>query len=546
MNTQNRNNHMRYMPLLCLVCPYLYFLNEESASLYIPSVLASICILVVSGALISAMIHRAPQVLQIVVISLLLVPLSDQLISVSFVRETLLVWLFGVLLPLLVLKRFIVFPLAVFLLVSSLVSIVSIALNSSEMISTSSRIAGSVQANDDLPAVVHVVFDEMTSVEHLASNLVNREQLELITSLILDKSELVLGHNVFSRSTNTVHSLSSLVNIDAELEPYIRQFEANTLRHKINTVSELKYFDLMSNLGYQLSVVESEFLDFCAQGHPKTCTKYQSSGVNALGRAQMKLPVELMVLLRKYLKSMKSSTYVLNWFSRQQLSDPMQDNSLVSFSNWDIYESPLIAYQANQYLLDTLKTLKPGEMVFAHLLIPHFTYFLDSQCVPKENAFFRNYVLSNSKNENTPESRTLRYAEYSEQYQCALMMIDEILRTVPNRDQTLFIFHGDHGSRIARSDAIDSSSTGVTLEDMNDFYNTFFAVKYPIGVDGTTIRDLPLEQALLNVLKSVYSGQSFDDLQTDDRMIYSQTGKLFPFPEEKGEAQESKEPLNKS
>lgn len=530
MPSDRYTQYLRALPVLCLVCPYLYFLNEESASLFIPAVLISIGILLVAGSLIGVLVVRFPLTVQIVVAALLLVPMADQLISVSFVRQTLFVWVLAVLVPMLILRRHLVFPLVVFLSVSSLISLVALSMNSSVLVRTSeppNSTAG--RLNQDLPAVVHIVLDEMTSLDHLARNLDDGAQLADSVSESLTDNQLIVGENIFSRSFNTVHSLSALVNFEWALEPYIKQFEENPFRHESNTVSEVRYFKYMSEMGYDISVVESGFLDFCANRQVSRCTTYQSSGINALDHESIHVTTGLKILLRKYLKSMKSSTYVMGWFSRKQFIGEADNDLLVNFSNWDIYESPLIASQANQYLMKELAELKSGQMVFAHLLIPHFTYFYNRECIPKEGKFFRNYVLSSSSRGNSADSRKQRFLEYSHQYQCALNMIDQIITSTQNSEKVLFIFHGDHGSRISYSDTLESSEE-ISSESMSDFYETFFAVRYPQPVSGARIRDVALEQALLNVLTAVYSDKFASQPRTQDRVVYSQTKPLVQFP----------------
>ncbi len=529
--THNDTRFFGYLPAISLICPFLIFLDQNQVSLFNLFVLISITVLLAVGMMISLVIKRMPLIIRVILLSIILVPLPDLLISVSFVRQTLLVWLLTTLIPLMLMRKFLIMPLFYFLTATSVISLISMMSHDKSVISFAEN--ASIVRQDssaELPPVVHVVFDEMSGLDYLRTTLRQSDAIDDLAAQVLDSNHFRVSSNVFSRSFNTVHSLSSMMNFNPELETYIRQFNNNKFRHEHNDIEQLAYFEFLSDLGYEISVIESGFLDFCDQGYAVNCITYQSAGLSGLSDLSLTIPSQLKVVLRQYLKSLKSASYVMERAAKQHLTQVDHQNPFVNFGNWEIYESPLISLNVFEYLIEHLREIDSGEMVFAHLLIPHFSYMLDEQCESKNTDFFRNTVPWDGVEKNSDSSRLFRYQEYARQYQCTLRLIGNMIEAVPEFDNTLFIIHGDHGSRIMLNEGVGLSNHDYPKQNLSDLYNTFFAVKYPTNHDAVPRRDLPLDQALVDVLANVFGDNVPQNWDSQDRTVYSQTDRLYPYP----------------
>ncbi len=144
-----------------------------------------------------------------------------------------------------------------------------------------------------------------------------------------------------------------------------------------------------------------------------------------------------------------------------------------------------------------------GTAVFAHFLMPHFSYVYDSSCKLKEEIstwLWRSLIFSTTSAVNTPDSRRERYQAYFDQVRCAYELLagffDELKQAGLYDDATIIV-HGDHGSRIGIHDPWPQTRSLLSEDDLFDYYSTLYAVKRP-GVEPRYSREQRSIQAMFS------------------------------------------------
>ena len=155
--------------------------------------------------------------------------------------------------------------------------------------------------------------------------------------------------------------------------------------------------------------------------------------------------------------------------------------------NWDRNRvAPVAVMAALDSIAADLARSQPGEVFFAHLLLPHNPYVYDSECRARPPAEWRqrrdhDEVDIEAGDSNTPAGRALRYSLYLPQLRCAHRKIGELLDAIPPslRESAVVVVHGDHGSRIGVTEPNSWRESSFGGADYADFFSTLFAVRSP-------------------------------------------------------------------
>ena len=125
-------------------------------------------------------------------------------------------------------------------------------------------------------------------------------------------------------------------------------------------------------------------------------------------------------------------------------------------------------------------------MVFAHLLMPHYSHVYDENCQVKPSVkSWSSRYLRHFEDEgqiNSSVSRSAHYQAYFAQVRCTLRILAsffDLLRQNRSYEDATIIIHGDHGSRIGLRDPVTGSQEALTDSDLIDAYSTLYAVKRP-------------------------------------------------------------------
>jgi hypothetical protein len=145
----------------------------------------------------------------------------------------------------------------------------------------------------------------------------------------------------------------------------------------------------------------------------------------------------------------------------------------------------------------------PGDMYFAHVLIPHAPYVYDRSCKLRDP--------DNWVDRPDPVPRLRRYELYLEQVECIynrLQKAFDMWRRARVFDRAKIIIQGDHGSRLYLTEPTVDNRDELRESDYVDSFSTLLAVKAP-GLepryDGRIL-------AIQDALKAVANNEPLDGL----------------------------------
>jgi arylsulfatase A-like enzyme len=151
-------------------------------------------------------------------------------------------------------------------------------------------------------------------------------------------------------------------------------------------------------------------------------------------------------------------------------------------------------------LTSELSHAQPGNVYFAHLLLPHYPYAYDANC--------RLLRWRNWEKPFAGRQLSNRQHAYYAQVRCTMSKVRELLaaldRSPASRDN-IVIIHGDHGSRITEVEPADSSIGKFSDSDMVATYSTLFAVRPVQRSPSYRSQRLPIAQLLKDFARAGFA-----------------------------------------
>lgn len=507
MPDQNRYTVCLVTALL-LYLPIFSFLNSNYYPILSPEniTIFSICALVSLLAFVATFV--LPKILVSVFVALLLALVIE---SVYAIPNFYMLYAICVLFALLTARKtanFILAGCVTFIFTSLVQNLVFITPASESAKNASSKHVG----NKEIPFVLHVVLDEHLGIAsmHQASASTSEFSKNLVTMLRREGFEVY--RNAYSQYWGTQNSLPNLLNLSSlsTQREFLR--EGNTKRvfplrtTPSYTLDKSAYFEQMTQRGYKIRIYQSQFMDFCnvVNAEIASCVTYGGQDIDVISRAALSVRDKLEIIAQDFIEASNTSGIrrLVSTYNRVAGA-----NLKFNLPKWEEREQrgryALASLEAVSQLSNELENAKKGEMIFAHLLIPHFPYIFYPDCTVKPGP--RSWLWFDKRPDEVPhandsESRMVRYEAYVGQLQCTKKLIHQILRGLEKSGQlaeSTVIIHGDHGSRIYINEPRVENLGNITSQDMSDAYSTLFAVKRAGSRYQTNDDFLPL-QILLN------------------------------------------------
>lgn len=361
---------------------------------------------------------------------------------------------------------------------------------------------------DDLPVYVHIVLDEYTGIETLDEGIDNQRELKRATrSLLIDNGFRLFGR-AYSEYFDTRDSLPAMLNAYSGENPRPLYDDRNEV---FNTVLRNDYLRDLFNSGYTVRVYQTSFMDFCSAAADiihkcLTYSPFQGISSEALGELAWaeKLKVTLSALWRRSVIKEKAK----HLYQRAAAVAAPKDASTANRgAQRFVGLGPIPTLPVFDQLISDVVTAPMGTMFFAHLLIPHNPYSIESNCkirrpVVDWKLIGLPTVLSDGR-VNSDSSRAARYDDYVDQAQCALTKVGELidaLKSAGKFEGSTIIIHGDHGSKISRYRLRTFFKDELNDQDYYDGFSTLFAVKAPHIQPGYDLLMLPIERLLQHVV----------------------------------------------
>ena len=324
-------------------------------------------------------------------------------------------------------------------------------------------------------AYIHLILDEQMSPLVFKDQMPSDYSAADFFASYLENAFMVYGI-ANSNDSRTIQSVSATFGLTDELNNYVRA--APQTGHSFE-VKENRLIDRLTTLGFSTTVVESSHLRLCGDSVTVSCQTYSRvSNMQAIQSLDLslgrRLELAVLSLYEDYVFNAKPVMFVQVISIR--LSKARYGKLPTSYGyfarsivNLDILED--VATQA--------ATIAPGEAIIAHVLLPHLPYVLDRDCDLRRPAQW-GYPLRQDNSVNLDKT----YATFWDQAICTGNRIADIMEQVKDRDDVVFVVHGDHGGRIFQG-----------TEDESDIDNlgTFLAIKSPVLDGGLLIEPVSLQ-----------------------------------------------------
>lgn len=362
------------------------------------------------------------------------------------------------------------------------------------------EVANSGQTNN-LPIYVHIILDEHAGIEAFDDDIESEKDFKQSAQKLFIGNGFRLFGRAYSEYIDTYDSMPSALNSYSGINPG-KNYERNTANNSF-TLTENKYFQDLRASGYNISVYQTLIVDYCAQSKDivQRCLTYNVFGTTSAALAQFDTGEKLDVIFAMF-RFFYSRGIVRYIYTR--IDEILEPNG-IALPNWDVVPNdlgPIPVLPVFDQMMSDIANAKAGDLIFAHLLLPHHPYSVDRNCdVRRPVMRWKESEIHglDANRINTAKSRAERYDDLAEQSRCALKKIDQLIETMKaagSFENSTIIIHGDHGSRIGQFMPRTSTRNQLSSRDYFDGYSTLYAIKAPHLTPGYDLRMLPLQQLL--------------------------------------------------
>jgi hypothetical protein len=401
---------------------------------------------------------------------------------------------------------------------------------------------GHLVGSNSSPRIIHLILDAHIGIEGIPTNTgLGKAVKEQIVAFYHRYDFFVYG-GAYSHYFRTWDAIPNAMNFSAEPKQnawVTRAGPSSPFRMRTNN-----YFRVLSQRHYHLNIVESDILDFCSDSDKNAalqgCTTYRAHALGALARVNLPVSQKVILVFLGYLKSSHRFLAIAPIYQSIQRKFTSHGVPLLSWAE-DALWTPSSSFfgsintmEIMEGLWDEVLMVPPGNVLFAHLLLPHYPYLYNADCSThssiedwKTGTNFGEF-RSLRNGQNSSQLREEQYSLYFQQLQCLYARLDKLFLGMKRAgvfDDSIIILHGDHGSRTFRHEPTPDNVALLTEDDYKDAFSTLYAIKIPGKPGGYDSSVLPLEQLLAQFL------------QIPQELRSVTTGKFTPFvylPSKKG------------
>ena len=338
-------------------------------------------------------------------------------------------------------------------------------------------------SNVDLPSTLHLVLDGHIGIEGIPTTLEGGMQLRQRLSKFYNKWGFQSHEKAYSQHVLTQDSLSTLFNGASNITDKIHIASGQPTGHRFKLV-ENRYFENQAKSGYEIRIIQSDYLDFCnSDGLPIAyCYDYPAVSPAAMSSADLPIWLKTIRLVRSYFNN---SLFVIlldklvNKNSTHQTSISSKSNQRVPVKYFNTALTHTVRLVNEQ-----LQSHPDGALIFAHLLIPHAPFIWDAQCNIRLDKKLWLPALSRAQGKirDVNQVRDSKYLNYFDQIDCVINQLDELFTELSAKNifsELRIIIHGDHGSRLTIEKPIIDNLDTVSNTDIIDSFSTIFAIRDP-------------------------------------------------------------------
>ena len=314
------------------------------------------------------------------------------------------------------------------------------------------------------PAILHLILDEHIGIEGLPPGQDEQRLKEELKAFYLRRRFAVYGR-AYSQHMHTVNAIPAVLNYGTKL--------AANATPQGAIIGQTTHLGKLVDDGYKLTIFQSDFADFCTGSAYSECVTYNSSSLRPTLDLGLSTAGRTKLIALKFLSLSQISNLLIGpWdllalrLRRSGIDAP------VIIPTEDSRSSSVGSLRALADLSARLREAKPGDAIFAHLLLPHYPYVVASDCTELPFKDWRRRFGFWPAEE--------RLQGYLGQMRCVTSKVDKLLQSFaksPAGPNSIVIVHGDHGSRLTSVDPSEENRGRFGAEDMIAGYSTLFAVR---------------------------------------------------------------------
>lgn len=359
------------------------------------------------------------------------------------------------------------------------------------------------------PRVIHLIFDEHIGIEGIPTETMEGRALKKKLREFYARFNFRVFGAAYSHYSDTLDSLPSLLNYSngESPDPLIRESQ-----HRKKTVLlKNNYFSDLAEMGYRINVWESSWFDFC-QGEKEvvgTCKTYPPWDTQVMEVFNYPLSSQVVVLLSNYMG--RSYLYKKTRYAYKKMRKLYPDIVGKILPEWSLGPFPGMSSLNSLQVIDSVVkdtlSMPKGNVLFAHLIFPHFPFSVNSDCSVINDwgdwGRTRFDGFGTRRGPDPSSSRKETYHLYFEQIQCLYLKMEDLFQNMQRDgifEDSLVIVHSDHGSRISLTSPFRKNKETITSQDLLDTYSTLFAVKFPREGGAYDPRVIPIEQLLKGIV----------------------------------------------
>jgi hypothetical protein len=356
------------------------------------------------------------------------------------------------------------------------------------VVSKGVEVGSAAVARPDI-AVVHLILDEHIGMEGIPDSAPGGPELrEQLRKFYVERGFRLMA-GAYSESLHTVNAVPRALSLGSEI-PWKKRGSGGTI------LEENPYFDALQSMGFQIVVAQTDWVDYC--GHPVVTICMTRVGGNLIDVGdQLPTSDKAAILTYRFAALSTFASIVFSSYDVVAISGQRFGISLpVVQLERRTTTSALNGMATFDWAIEQARSLEPGKAMFAHILLPHYPYSYDANCRVRRLADWLARVSA--------VAWESRYAAYFDQVACATRKVDQLLAAVASSKaagKTVFVIHGDHGSRIMKVEPMIENDGRFSDRDLVDGYAALFAVAAPEIEPGYDTGRYPL-RLLLGALAS--------------------------------------------
>jgi hypothetical protein len=337
-------------------------------------------------------------------------------------------------------------------------------------------------------SIVHVVFDEHAGLGGFPSDIEESLAARNQIAAFHDNYGFRLFGDSFSAYLRSRDSLASTVNFVVDENPG-RFYKFGTGDHATSAKHLMvrnRLFETAAENGFAIRVYQPSYIDYCSSELDMIsyCYTYSTS-FGTIFDESIPAHEKSLLILGHYFNGRQNRKILAAKFLRFLTKILPRGLQIPIVSQPYNQTGPLASATAFDLLFQDVARQPRGTLLFAHLMIPHFPYVYDAECrIRKSPGDWLDKHDPFSFQVSSVEGIELRMERYSEQVLCLYSKLETIFQELEREgllDEIVFIFQGDHGSRIVEvwpvASSLDTSAWGEST--IRDGFLTHFSIRSP-------------------------------------------------------------------